>query len=347
MLLVPLLVGLSPWKAKGSLPDFQWYLYAVLLVLIIGFRYEVGGDWQNYIQIYADLKGLSLFEGLIAYRSYGDYGFLVSHWFSMNYLNGIYSTNLFCATIFVVGLLRICKSMPIPWLSLTVSIPYLVIVVGMGYTRQAAALGFIMWGLIDLMNGRYWRFYLMVILGTFFHKTALFMLPIGFLSSNSIRNPKDIVVFFIVSAVAFIALLADQFQAIVFNYISNNGDMESSGAFIRVIMNVFVAIIFFIYRKQWKYKYRDQLIWVVFSVVSLIMLPLTFVISTTIDRVALYLLPMQFIVLSRVPLLINDIYYRTLFVIGVVLIYIGVMFVWLNYGKFSGYWVPYQNILFK
>ena len=153
MLLVPMLAGLSPWKAKGALPNLQWFLYGALLVLIIGLRHEVGGDWINYIENYKSLEGISFSDALQENMVRQNHGFGVIHWFSLNYLNGIYTTNVVCAAIFVAGLLRMCKNMPIPWLALAVSIPYLVIVVATGYTRQAAAIGFIMWGLIDLMNG--------------------------------------------------------------------------------------------------------------------------------------------------------------------------------------------------
>ena len=141
MLLVPMLAGISPWVAKGALPKLKWFLYGALLILIIGLRHEVGGDWSNYIENYAGLESLSFSNALQQPMVVQDLGYGVVYWFSLNYLNGIYATNLVCAAIFVAGLLRVCKNMPLPWLALAVSIPYLVIVVATGYTRQAAANG--------------------------------------------------------------------------------------------------------------------------------------------------------------------------------------------------------------
>ena len=347
MLLVPMLAGLSPWKAKGALPKLQWFTYGALLILIIGLRHEVGGDWSNYIENYEILQGLRFSDALKTNMVYQDYGFGLIHWFSLNYLNGIYTTNLFCAVIFVAGLLRVCKNMPVPWLPLAVSIPYLVIVVATGYTRQAAAIGFIMWGLIDLMQGKQLKFYLMVMLGVFFHKTALFMLPVGFLYANSLKNLKNLLLFLLFFVLAFAGFMAEHIARLTYYYVEDTQGMESSGAVIRVTMNVASSFVFLYFRKLWAERYNDSGLWMIFSVSSLIMLPLAFVSSTVVDRMALYFLPMQLVILSRAPLFIPNVYNRTLFILIVLFLYIGALFVWLNFGQHSSHWLPYQNLLFK
>ena len=346
MLLVPMLAGLSPWKAKGALPNFQWFMYGLILILIIGWRHAVGGDWGSYINNYAALKGVTFWDTITVLSVSGDFGYEVIHWFSLNYLDGIYSTNLICAVIFISGLLRLCKNMPVPWIALAAAIPYLVIVVAMGYTRQGVAIGFLMWGLIDLMKGKPLWFYVMVLLGTLFHKTTLFMLPVGFLYGHSIRNVKDLLIFSLLFIIAFISFLAGQIQNLMYQYVTNT-ELESSGAFIRVLMNVFAAVIFLYFRKAWEEKYSDAGLWNIFSIASLIMLPLTFALSTTVDRMALYFLPMQLVILSRIPPLIRTTYNRTIFILGVLSLYVGALFVWLNFGNFSSHWLPYRNLLFK
>ena len=347
MLLVPMLAGISPWVAKGALPKLQWFLYGALLILIIGLRHEVGGDWSNYIENYEIVQGLSFSDALQRNMVYQSYGYGVLYWFSLNYLNGIYTTNLVCAAIFVAGLLRVCKNMPLPWLALAVSIPYLVIVVATGYTRQAAAIGFIMWGLIDLMNGNQVKFYVMVMFGVLFHTTALFMLPIGFLYANSLSNLKNLILFTLFFVIAFAGFIAEQISSMVYNYVENTGDMKSSGAVIRVAMNVASSLVFLYFRKLWAERYKDRGLWMIFSVTTLIMFPLAFVSSTFVDRMALYLLPMQLIIFSRSPILITGVYNRTLFIVIVLFIYIGALFIWLNFGQHSNNWLPYQNILLK
>lgn len=347
MLLVPMFAGLSPWKAKGVLPNLQWFFYGALLIVIIGLRHEVGGDWGNYITNYEGLEGLDFSDAIQHPMLYQDYGYGIIHWFSVNYLNGIYSTNLACAVIFVAGLLRICKNMPIPWLALAVSIPYLVIVVATGYTRQAAAIGFIMWGLVDLMNGKQIKFYIHVMFGVLFHKTALFMLPFGFLYANSISNLKNLILFLLFFILAFAGFMADYIARFAYYYIEDTQGMESSGAVIRVTMNVASSLVFLYFRKRWGERYSDSGLWTILSVSSLIMFPFAFVSSTFIDRMALYFLPMQLVILSRIPALILHVYNRTMFILIVLFLYIGALFVWLNFGQNSTYWLPYKNLLLK
>jgi len=346
MLIIPVLAGLSPWKAKGALPYVQWFLYGAFLIAIIGLRYQVGGDWLNYIENYTSMQGLTFSDFLMKRTLTGDFGYLIIHWYSLNFLNGIYSTNLICAAVFVAGLLRVCKHMPVPWLSLSLAIPYLVIVVAMGYTRQSAAIGFIMWGLIDLMNGKQVKFYVMVMLGVLFHKTALFMLPVGFLHANSLSNLKNLILFTLFFVLAFAGFMAEHIERMAYYYVEDTQGMESSGAVIRVAMNVASSIVFLYFRKLWAERYNDVGLWMIFSVATLIMFPLAFVSSTFVDRMALYLLPMQLVILSRTPILIKSVYNRTLFILIVLFLYIGALFVWGNFGQNSSYWLPYQNILF-
>ena len=65
--------------------------------------------------------------------------------------------------------------------------------------------------------------------------------------------------------------------------------------------------------------------------------------TTAVDRVALYLIPIQIFVFSRIPRLAGgNIRVRTLLVLGVIAYYAAVLFVWLNFATHAQYWLPYQ-----
>lgn len=49
--------------------------------------------------------------------------------------------------------MRFARSQPDPWLAVLVAVPYLVIVVAMGYSRQAVAIGILLAGLGRLERG--------------------------------------------------------------------------------------------------------------------------------------------------------------------------------------------------
>ena len=85
--------------------------------------------------------------------------------------------------IFAIGLVFFCRNLPRPWLALAVAVPYLVIVVAMGYTRQGVALGLAMLGLVALgKKGTGW-FVFWVMLAATFHKTAVLLLPLAALAA--------------------------------------------------------------------------------------------------------------------------------------------------------------------
>ena len=46
---------------------------------------------------------------------------------------------------FIIGLTIFVKSLPNPWLGYVIAFPYLITVVGMGYSRQAVVIGFSLW----------------------------------------------------------------------------------------------------------------------------------------------------------------------------------------------------------
>ena len=346
MLLMPALFLFSPVRVTESHRRVLFFLVWITLVILIGLRNEVGGDWDRYldsaygIDKYQAFDIMHFFKGDIAYRAI--------HWVSVNYLYGIYSTNFICAVFFVSGLARFCRFMPIPWLALLISVPYLIIIVSMGYTRQSVAIGFLMWGLVDLINGKKYKYYMFIAIGSLFHLSLLVMLflamPISHGNFNKKMVIKWIVVLLLTSFFVYTAL-GEQIDHMIFYYITTPYH-HSVGSVFRVGMGSLAGVIYLIYRDNFKSVYYDYKLWFVFSIISIILLPAAFVLSTFVDRIAIYFIPLQLVVFSRVPTLIESVYYRTIFVIFVIFLYAFSLFVWLNFGLFSNHWLDYGSILF-
>jgi hypothetical protein len=105
---------------------------ALPIALMIGLRFQVGADWFSYEGIYDYFRYADLNETL----SIGDPGYSLLNWIGQRFGVGVWFVNLACGTIFTWGLFRFARQQPNPWLAIVVAIPYLVIVVAMGYTRQ-------------------------------------------------------------------------------------------------------------------------------------------------------------------------------------------------------------------
>ncbi len=113
-------------------------------------------------------------------------------------------------------------------------------------------------------------------------------------------------------------------------------------------MNALPAAVFLIYRRHFKLEGAQLNLWTYLSLGALGFVVLLFVSpsSAAVDRMALYLIPVQIFVLSRLPLAWQVRYGAGEIVkIGVIIYSALVLFVWLNFASHAQYWLPYQMIL--
>lgn len=310
-------------------------LGALLIALMVGFRYQVGADWEPYERIFSVAGYMDFGEVL----TQTDLGYQILNWI-VRWLGGdIWIVNLVCGLIFAWGLFRFAKSQPDPWLAMVVAIPYLVVVVAMGYSRQAVAIGFIMAGLAAMSRGASsLRFALYILAAALFHKTAVIALLLVAFASQ--RNRMLNTVALVASFVLFYDLfLEDSVGLLVENYIET--EYSSQGAAIRIAMSIIPAIMLLLTPKRFRFSVREERIWRNFSFASIGLLVLLFMLasSTVVDRLALYMIPLQLAVLSRVPLAYFG---KTTGRVLVVAYCFAIQFTWLNFASHAEYWLPYK-----
>jgi hypothetical protein len=314
-----------------------WLLAGFALTITIGLRYQVGGDWNNYLEQFAYIPSWELVE---VFGYVGDPGYTLLVWFAGRNDFGIWFVNTVCGGIFSYGLIAFARSQPRPWLALAVAVPYLIIVVAMGYTRQAAAIGFAMLGLVRLGQGAFVRFALCIALAAAFHKTATLLLPLAALSATKSRLWTALwssAVF----AILYSTLLEKELDNLIKNYAEAR--YQSEGAAIRVAMNALPAIVFLLNRRRFAIDRQEDKLWTYISVIALgaiVALVLT-PSSTAVDRLALYGIPLQLFVWSRLP----EVILRgrsAVIVFGCVSYSSLVLVTWLLFATHSTYWLPYQ-----
>jgi hypothetical protein len=313
-------------------------LYFVLLLLLVGLRHEVGGDWGNYLASIDVALEQSFLEAMV---QVGDPAYNALTWLSAHAGAGVYGVNLVCALVFAFGLMVFCQNCPRPWLSMAVAVPYLVIVVAMGYTRQGVAIGLIMAGLVALDRGNLVRFAVWMLVAALFHKTALILIPMAIFAGR--KNLAALVGVLIAAVLMFFLLVAEYVDTMVNNYVTDQ--YASSGAGIRVAMNALPAAILLIFRKRFGLTPEQKSFWTWMSLGALAFILLLAVSpsSTAVDRVALYWIPLQLFVWSRLPQAMGQRAGTQRIWIVVVLVYaFAVQFVWLFYADHSFAWLPYQ-----
>lgn len=328
-------------------PRWYWIFLFSIYVAFIGLRFEVGGDWFQYINIleasrYQPWIG---FEALLGDPAY--------HWINKiagTLGQGIYFVNLCVAVIYTSCLFTFCQRLKNPYLGLTVAFPYLTTVVAMGYTRQAGAIALELLALIALESDKKIKFILFFSLALLFHKTAIFLLliPILIVLFDAFKTGRVInilalsgLLLVVLSGAIAISSITDKFLV---HYIG--AGMSSSGALIRLSMNLLPATIFLLeyYTGQNFFSNSSKvylaLSWLVILSFALLLTGS----STSADRLALYLIPIQIYVLGNLSYLFlaqgREIFYRWLLL---VLSYsFLVLWVWLQFADHAFAWLPYR-----
>lgn len=340
MFFIPVFVLMGSGRSSSKERDFTLKLVCFLFAFFIGFRFQVGGDWESYLRIYYSEIGLSLFDGL----SLTEPGYAMLNWLMASLGLGIYAVNLICAAIVMTGLYYFCRRQPHPMMALLIATPYLVIVVSMGYTRQSVALGFELLALVALTDRRLWIFILFIACATVFHKSAILLFPLAILGStqNKLWVYLSIGSMFLLLANA---LLLEHSDALVNNYVTEQ--MQSAGGQIRVTMIALPSVIFLLLSKRLAPNKNERKLWFWVAILSITCVPLVFLASTAVDRIALYFLPIQLFVYTRLVGLFRTSTTRMLAMLGVVIVYGIVEWVLLNKATYvSVKWVPYDNAAF-
>ncbi len=336
---VAAILALSADEQRGR-DVARWVLVGLLFVLAIGLRYKVGGDWSQYLNQYQfSLRRLSVETG-----RFDDPGYALLNWV-MAWLGwGIYGVNTVAGAIFITGLFVFCRRQPSPWLGFAVAVPYVVIVMAMGYTRQNVALGFFFLALAANERGKFWQYILWLSVGATFHKSAVLLIPLGLFLYGKHWALR-------VAAVAATAyglwdlLLAPHQERLWQSYVEEQ--MESQGAKIRVAMNMVPSLLVLLYRNTWKRLFPVYDFWFWLAIGSLISLGLVGYATTAVDRISLYFTVLQVVVFSRLPQLMRGQVPPEMVRLSMVAVYGVVLFVWLNYATHARYWLPYRNILFE
>lgn len=330
--------ALAPRRLPPSQSNLALGVTCIGFALLMGLRHEVGGDWSTYERQFGLIANNTFLGSIVDGK---DPAYSGLNWIVERLGGGVHVLNLVCAVPLAWGVAALAKRQPMPWLSLLAAIPYLLIVVGMGYTRQSAAIGFALIGLVALGDGKARWFVVWILIGAAFHKSAVLLIPIAALAAA--RNRVWTMVW--VGAMGVVGgwlFLYDSADTLVTNYVQSEYADASQGAGIRVFMNAVPAIVFLWKRNRLAPDDIERRLWSWMAILALACMPLLLVSTTAVDRVALYFIPLQLFVFGRLSRVTHEVRVRTLIVLAIVSYYAAVQFVWLNFASHANAWLPYQ-----
>jgi hypothetical protein len=314
---------------------------ALTILLMVGLRYKVGGDWPTYSNLFQTITAEPIDQALGTLNS--ESGYTILNWIAGRAGFGFWLVNLVCALLFVGGLVALARQQPNPWLALVVATPVFIIVVGMGYTRQSAAVGCVLIGLTQIIEGRNFAWFVAwTLLGALFHQSAILMIPLIALFTFRWR-PQSLLLLVLIALIMYYVVLPEALDRYAAGYI--DATYGASGVLFRVLPNALMGVLLLALRKNFWGSPREMSIWRGFAVLSLIApIALVFVQSSVIvDRLSLYVLPMQIVVLSTIPFALNKSRpHRVALMASVIFFAVAQQFVWLNYADHARFWVPYR-----
>ena len=333
-----------------------WIGWGLALILIIGGRFTIGGDWNNYLEHFYRIESDGL-SALFVSRSLG-YGLV--NWFVAKVGMGITAVNIVSATFFILGLCYFCQRRVLPWVAMAVAPPFMIIVVGLGFSRQAIALGFLLIALGALEKRKFFHFALLIGIGSLFHETLIMMIGLAGIvfwreiisysrkNLTRLRGSGASQMLILIGIVGLIGIVMFWMVSVFdsfWKYYVVRDQWTSSGGLIRVIMNALPAVILLAAGRQWPVgSNEEKVIWRFLSYCAVLSVLFVVPFSTAIDRVGIYLLPLQVYVWGTIPALWRDSTIQVSIVVGILAVYALVLFVWLNFAEHSYSWVPYESV---
>ncbi|MEZ5708020.1 MAG: EpsG family protein [Blastomonas sp.] len=314
-----------------------WLFYNAISV----FRYDTGGDWYTYDIL---IQEISISDYAYA-LSRGDDGFMTIAYVSTRLGLDLYGVNLVCSALLSAGVVSLARRLPDPWVAIAASVPYILIVVGLGYIRQGAAIGLILLAINAIVDRRNIGGVVYMLLAMLFHFGAIVVVPFIGLALVR-RNPVAMI------GIGFIGLLI---YAYVFTsdrlYVLDAGyldiERESSGAGIRLVMNLLPSLLFLWRRDKLKLEPLERGIWSNFAWFSIVLMVALYATpsSTAVDRVALFFSPIQVFVFGYFLTLLGIRGRGAALVIVGLLTYCALVFaVWAFFADHSQFWVPYKSV---
>ena len=317
--------------------DTSLLVLGIIYILFVGLRYEVGADRWAYLVMYDTMSSMSFKDAL----EYTEPGFAALNWLLGKMDAGVYWVNFIVSVIFVSGLIRFAKTTPLPFLALIAVTPYLVIAIGMSATRQSAAIGLVFHLMASWRQGLVFKLSFST-LATLFHNSGV----MSFLFvMQSIKMPAWVkTLLFIGGAAVLYPVLSSTDKAAEYQKTYLEVNIVSSGALMHALLNAIPAAIFLAFWRKWKVRFGENDLLPMLAVLSILSVFGVSVSSTGVDRLALYLSPIQMIVYGSLPLLFGR-QYKSMLSSVVIVIHLVIMFWWLNYANTAEPFLPYDNLI--
>jgi hypothetical protein len=320
------------------------WIVALIYWIMIGFRYQVGMDWNNYYYIYLREARSNSAISILSREQ----GYRLLMLFSRQVGGGLILVDAIGAFIFCFGYFSVARRCREPFLAIAVSTPLLVVAFAMSGLRQSIAMGMIFYLFSTWDERRTLARVLIVLFATFFHFSAVFVLIFVAAASRAsllLRAAASVIVGgFVLMVIKF---APDSMELYSTRYVAGPNTMSAPGAIVEVGALALPALIYLLKRREWTAANGDNRLYHHVALASVLALPSILISSVAAYRFALYFWPMAMYVWSGLPALMESPYARALYRVLLVAASFAVLVAWLLLANNSPAWLPYQNWLLQ
>lgn len=334
-------------------------VYLLLLVIFLGFRFELGTDWYEYskdfyyqIDLFEKLKVEEFFKvksilsfnlvSLVGNMPFYKIFLLISNLFS----NNIIFFNLLNSIIVIFGIYYFCKKLNFEnssiWLIYLFLFPFLVYV-STDVVRQFTALTLVLISIAFLLESKIKLSLLFIFFGCLFHISSLIFFTIFFFYYKKFRISFMYLIIFIFSLYYFFYKKIFLANLLKF-YLSEERllDFSININFFIILFPIFFMITFL---KSYQFSTREINLIRFFNIYGIFCLIISFLDDTTSYRLSIYLLIYYiFIIISLSNKLKNNVqfWFKNSFMFFSVISFI----LWANFSEHRHVYIPYKSVLF-
>jgi hypothetical protein len=217
--------------------------------------------------------------------------------------------NVISAGLFFIGFHALAKRQPDPLGVLILAFPILILNLPMSGLRQGIAVGFVCLAYNAFVSRSVSIFAFFVTIAALFHNSAMIFFALApFVRGEFSRRRVALGALLAAPAAYYIVTGSPTFQMYASRYVGTA--TEAAGAVYRAGTLALTGIVFlWLLDRKWKAKsILDYKLVKIFSYLMIVTFLLSFVSSVAADRIGYYFMPVQLMILARMPVLVESRY---------------------------------------
>lgn len=327
-----------------------WFISIFFLILILGSRYYIGGDYFGYMNLYNKMDGKYFLYGVpqieILYYSI----IIICNKFRLSY----FFVNFLLISILIFFFQNYVKKFKNPFFVLLISIPILFIPISINFVRQAIAISIFLYSIDHLTNGRFIKYFFFIIIATMFHKFSIIYLLFYLVYEKNLMKLLKYLTFCVSSLISIfllfylldIQIVSNWIDKIIWSYeiyTDKSYPIIPKGGMFRLAL-ICLSFLILVYFGNFFKQYDEYKLWFATGLIGILLIPIAYFHPFAASRVIVFFVPITIFVFGH---LISLSRYKKIININLISLFFFIYFlIWINFSPFKDFFTPYKSIFF-